>query len=129
MKLIIAALIGISIVVSILTFVVVDRSPSQEPSSMSRVQPDLIIHMNEDGYNPNRANIKKNQAGSFVNDSASDKWPASNIHPTHDIYPLFDPRHAIKPGESWIFVFDKPGVWFFHDHLFPAITGSVTVSE
>src|SRR5262245_55787372 len=41
----------------------------------------------------------------------------------HLIYPEFDPRRPIGPGERWSFRFSRPGTWKFHDHLTPDMTG------
>lgn len=87
----------------------------------------LTIEMRGDKYEPNTGNIKAGQAVKFINKSNVDMWPASNVHPTHDIYSEFDPKRGLKPGEEWIFTFDKVGEWRMHDHLVPFIKGSITV--
>ena len=78
-------------------------------------------------YSPNVITIKLNQTITFINQSATDIWPASNIHPTHGIYPEFDPKKPVKQGNSWSFTFTKVGTWRFHDHLQPQITGTIIV--
>lgn len=65
----------------------------------------------------------------FKNEDTQDHWPASAIHPTHGIYPEFDPRQNIKPGDEWSFVFNKVGNWKYHDHLSPSTTGEIRVVE
>ena len=83
--------------------------------------------MMDSSFEPTKISIKKGTTVTFVNKGEDDHWPASNIHPTHEIYPEFDPHKPILPGNSWSFTFDKKGIWRFHDHIFPQLTGAVTV--
>ncbi|MDA1348606.1 MAG: hypothetical protein O3A47_07030 [Chloroflexi bacterium] len=76
---------------------------------------------------PSRVNIEVGQEVVFFNESGKDFWPASAIHPTHQIYPELDARSPVKSGQSWIFKFDEPGYWRYHDHLAPQNTGLVVV--
>ena len=83
--------------------------------------------MGDTAYAPANVTIKLGDTVKFVNDGAADRWPASAIHPTHEIYPAFDAKRPIRPGESWSFTFDQKGTWRYHDHLRPTTFGSVTV--
>lgn len=90
---------------------------------------NTIIKMVPTGYTPSTITITQNTTIVFENTSDTDLWPASNIHPTHEIYSDFDPKHPVKPGESWSFTFTRPGAWTFHDHMFPTVTGTITVTQ
>ena len=46
--------------------------------------------------------------GEFENESGDDFWPASNVHPTHLLYPGFDAKKPILDGGSYSFTFTKP---------------------
>lgn len=83
--------------------------------------------MQDAGYQPENLKIELSQTVTFKNNSQQDKWPASNIHPTHGIYPQFDPQKAVKPGENWSFTFERKGIFPYHDHLNPNITGIIEV--
>lgn len=100
-----------------------DTSTTQLPEG--KVAAEVI--MKDDSYQPEKIQIKVGQAIRFVNASTGNHWPASNIHPTHDLYPEFDPKKELKPGETWTFTFHKKGLWRMHDHLLPYIKGVVTV--
>lgn len=63
----------------------------------------------------------------FVNSSDRDIQPASNNHPSHDIYPGFESPSDIPPGGSWSFTFTKLGTWGYHDHNSSAKTGTIIV--
>lgn len=85
--------------------------------------------MTDDGYTPKNLTVKNGQKVIFRNESSKDKWPASNLHPTHGIYPEFDPKEPVKPGTEWSFVFKKSGKWKYHDHITPNMTGAINVID
>lgn len=94
-------------------------------SSHSEIQ---IIEMTPDGFVPSEVTIDQNSSIIFINKDAEPRWPASNVHPTHDLYPEFDPRKNVDPGESWAFKPKKVGEWKFHDHNFPHMRGVLIVT-
>lgn len=94
-------------------------------------------------YSPREITIRKGDRIVFRNDSERQMWPASAMHPSHTAYPgsniqkcetqerdsIFDACQGIDSGESWSFVFDHAGEWFFHDHLMPQANGKIIVQE
>lgn len=88
-----------------------------------------IIEMTAEGFKPDTVTIEQNSKVEFVNKDSQPHWPASNVHPTHEIYPEFDPKRPIDPGNSWSFEFSKVGSWQFHDHLFPHFRGQIVVKS
>jgi plastocyanin len=99
------------------------------------VQPDedaaaVSVVMDQKGFTPSNFEVPLGQSVCWINRENSDgRWPASNIHPTHEIYAEFDPKKPIPPGQTWCFTFDQEGIWRFHDHLFPEFTGVVRVED
>lgn len=91
--------------------------------------PTVTVDMRPGLFEPTNLELKKDQKVCWVNNDTINRWPASNIHPTHEIYSEFDPKRGLTPGETWCFVFDKPGIWKFHDHLVPELVGTITVDE
>ena len=91
-------------------------------------QKPVIIIMKADKFEPETVQIKKGTKVIFKNEDQVDRWPASNLHPTHGIYPEFDPQKPVPVGTSWEFTFDKVGTWKYHDHLIPSIRGVIVVS-
>jgi len=77
----------------------------------------------------------------FKNNDTRERWPASNIHPTHAAYPgssiekcftaeeagIFDACKGLLTGEEYAFTFTEPGSWRYHDHLYPEETGLIEV--
>lgn len=82
-----------------------------------------------DRFEPSNLTITKGQVVTFINRDTDDHWPASDDHPSHQLYPQFDPRRSIKPGESWTFTFNEAGTWDFHDHIYPSMRGKVVVQN
>ena len=80
------------------------------------------------GFSPLRLEVEIGQQVVFTNESDTFFWPASNIHPTHQIYPEFDAKVPVESGDSWAFTFDRPGFWRYHNHLGPERSGLVVVS-
>lgn len=89
----------------------------------------VIINLTDDRFEPETIKVSRCSKVIFENVGEKPHWPASNIHPSHGIYPEFDPKEPIEKGKSWSFVFDKEGIWKYHDHLFPAIRGVIEVYE
>lgn len=87
----------------------------------------FVVDIKDEGFASNLIQIEQGDSIRFVNKGRQFHWPASNIHPTHQIYPEFDPKESLKPGESWEFMFEKSGKFRFHDHDFPALTGMIEV--
>lgn len=91
-------------------------------------KPDTyVILLKKGSYEPPSLSIPKDTVVIFKNDDNKPHWPASDFHPTHGIYPSFDPRKPVEPGGSWSFTFDKLGKWKYHDHLSPEIKGFIEV--
>lgn len=122
MKKTIIALVVLALAVLAVLYVLPDGSASREPVA--------TITFTEEGYSPSEIDIRTGDAVAFVNSSAElYMWPASDLHPTHELYPEFDPRQPLAPGESWSFTFEKEGEWRFHDHLKSRSRGIIRVSE
>lgn len=100
-----------------------------------------IIHMTEDGYEPEEITITVGTEVIFENIGQEEHWPAGDDHPSHTLYDgttldehcgsedtiSFDSCFGIAPGESYSFTFDKAGIVGYHDHLWPHLTGSIIV--
>ena len=87
-----------------------------------------VRYTSEGLFAPERLEIVTGDEVIFVNESAVAVWPASNIHPTHEILPEFDPLRAIAPGESWSFTFGRNGYWRYHNHIDAAEAGLIVAT-
>jgi plastocyanin len=103
--------------------------------------PAATITFDGENYTPRTVTISNGDAVEWVNKSQKDFWPASNLHPTHSLYPdsgifkcrsseegnIFDACRPISPGKSYSFSFVHEGEWRYHDHLYPNKTGIIIV--
>lgn len=87
------------------------------------------VFLTEEGFSPQEITINKGDAIEFKTIIGKAFWPASNLHPTHDIYPEFDPKEPIEQDKGWTYTFEKLGEWKYHDHLSPLYKGKVIVVE
>src|SRR3989344_8432819 len=90
---------------------------------------ELIIRMTDNGFEPKELTVTECDEVLFINNDDTDRWPASNFHPTHTLDRDFDPLKGIPPGSSWKHTFSKVGTWRMHDHLIPHFTGTIVVLE
>lgn len=91
--------------------------------------PSVVVSMTDEGFSPAEFSVKAGSRVDFVNKSTTGQyWPASDLHPTHELYSEFDPKEPVMPGKTWSFVFEKRGFWRMHDHLHPDKRGAVTVT-
>lgn len=101
---------------------------SRLPDSSSRGS-QYQVELRADGFYPPDLTIKKGDSVTFTTSRANFFWPASDIHPTHGLYPGFDPKAPVDPTKSWTFKFSQVGAWKFHDHLAPSFRGVITVVD
>jgi len=106
---------------------------TQEPALESNAT--TIVYTNE-GFSPSSVTVQKGTAVTFVNESQRGFWPATALHPTHEIYPdkesncgtsAFDACKPFAPGTSWTFTFNEIGTWRYHDHISASYTGTIIV--
>lgn len=119
----------IVILLGLLFFLPTQKKSSTPASQITNDSNSVTVVMNEDGFSETEVTIKQGQTIIWQNNDQDFRWPASNVHPSHEVYPEFDPKEPIPPGESWSFTFDEAGEWQFHDHLKPYFTGTITVES
>jgi plastocyanin len=100
----------------------VNGSPAEKAASE-----EVMISMSEVGFNPSTVTIPAGTTVTFVNDGQGPHWPASAVHPTHQVLPGFDARRGLATGETYSYTFGQPGTWSMHDHLNPSTTGQIIV--
>lgn len=88
-----------------------------------------VVTLTKEGFKPDQIALSVGDTITFKTTTGNLYWPASNLHPSHMLYPEFDPQVPVSPGDTWSFTFTKAGEWKFHDHLSPYFTGTITVSE
>ena len=89
---------------------------------------EYTVEVLSSGFSPKTLEINQGDTVTWVNKRSSSSWPASNNHPTHEIYPEFDAKMGLKTGETYSFTFEKTGSWGYHDHLSSSTTGTIIVN-
>ena len=126
----------------------VQVTPTTTPENTIYKPKTVTVTYTSAGYNPKEVNIKAGDTVQFVNQSSGSMWPASAMHPTHEVYDgtnltthcapratpsleselaPFDACKNIMVGGSYSFIFRNVGTWKYHDHTTPNFMGSVTV--
>lgn len=118
-----AGVAGIIVAAALWWFAYGARSPVSDPSG------SVTIVLSADGYQPREVTIRKGTTVTFRSENDAQHWPASDLHPAHEIYPEFDPGRPLESYETWQFTFDKPGTWGLHDHIRSYYTGVIMVVE
>ncbi|MFH1391600.1 MAG: hypothetical protein ABIH20_04780 [Candidatus Diapherotrites archaeon] len=117
------------------------QGDAMEDDSMMEIE--NTITYSDDGFSPSPLTIKVGESVIWINNSSIDMWPASAMHPIHTAYPgsdikkcgstqeslLFDACKGISPGNTYSFIFNEAGEWFYHDHLTSGNFGQVIVKS
>lgn len=102
-------------------------SSSLSKNTLSLQSKRHMVTLEKNGFVPKEITIRKGDTIVFKTTRKESFWPASQLHPTHTIYPEFDPKRPTNPRDSWNFTFNKVGIWNYHDHLAPLFKGTVKV--
>jgi len=86
-----------------------------------------VVEITDDGFEPSTLTVSSGDEVTFKNGSSDDAWPASDVHPTHQLYPGFDAKKPLLSGQAYSFTFTKAGSWGYHNHLEPDEQGTIVV--
>ena len=111
--------LGVILILIILVIVIVTLATKRNIVS---------IQLTPDGFTPKEVRISRGQVVEFSTTTNTPFWPASNLHPTHEIYSEFDPKKPVDPKSIWEFTFHKKGSFEYHDHLAPHFRGTIIVN-
>ena len=105
-------------------------SLSSENSLAATTTGEVVdVVLTETGFQPREITITRGTTVRFSTNVDRPFWPASDLHPSHDIYSAFDPKEPILANQTWQFTFDQVGSWDMHDHLHAYFTGTIRVTE
>lgn len=124
-------------------------SPTVSPTPSVSAEADVIIEQDEEtgilgektthdvaitkeGVSPQNLTIKAGDTVRFTNNDSVLHWPASGVHPSHQICSGFDALRSLEQGGTYSFTFEEPKECPFHDHLNPGssnLKGKITVTE
>lgn len=75
-----------------------------------------IVTYTNSGYHPDYLEIQKDTMVLFFNASHYPMWTASDPHPVHTDYDIFDAKKAMSPGNIYAFRFSDTGTYAWHNH-------------
>lgn len=105
-------------------------NPNISPNNVPALAPkNQEVAMTADGFSPVSLTVPSGTTVLFVNKDTVGHWPASGVHPTHQVCPGLDALRIVQPGESYSFKFVDAKTCPIHDHLNPSIKGSITVTQ
>lgn len=116
---------------------VLESTPAMEPTTTFGTEVPTIgsqavktsVSYGTGGFAPNTVTVKIGTAVVWTNQSQSGMWVASAMHPTHQLLPGFDELKSVSTGGTYEYMFEKVGTWKYHNHVAPADTGTVVVTE
>lgn len=125
-------------ITGLLAFVVLPQdskydAPSQEtaPETARPVSSTINITYDNNGFSPREIIITKGTTVTFDNMTEIPMWVASDPHPAHTDYPELDVIRVNgqypEPKNDFSFVFDREGIWTYHNHNMPEHTATVIV--
>jgi len=102
---------------------------------------EVIIEIGDSRFSPRSVTVNAGDTVTFINVGTAATWPATNVHPSHTLYPgssitkcqgsgastIFDACRRLNSGESYSFIFNQQGNWEYHDHVRSYLTGTITV--
>lgn len=102
-------------------------APSPTPAPSTTAPSEKVVALTASGFSPSSLTISVGTAVKFLNTDSVPHWPASGVHPTHQVCPGFDALKPLAPGESYSFTFGTAKTCPAHDHLNPGARGTIVV--
>ena len=118
-----------------------NQEEDSDEAGMEDESGENVVFYTDSGFSPQELTIRAGETVTFRNEGSRQTWPASDIHPTHTLYPgsgiqqcgspeassIFDSCKRIASGEEWSFTFGEKGSWRYHDHTLPGHRGTIIV--
>jgi len=114
---------------------------NKTPQSVPTTPSGNVIEITSSGFSPETITIGVGETVTWINKKSGISRPATDIHPTHFIYPgsdikkcgtveaesIFDACRILAQEETYEFTFNEEGSWRYHDHLNPRTRGTIIV--
>ena len=85
-----------------------------------------VITLTQDGFSPSTLTIKAGTKVTWANKSGDQATVNSNPHPVHSDYSPLN-LGGFSDGSTLSLVFDKAGIYGYHNHLNPSQSGTIIV--
>lgn len=96
------------------------------PTAAQEQMTKTDVAVTAQGFEPKTVTIKTGGKVVWTNNSGTAVTVNSALHPTHLLFPFLN-LGEFSNGSTIEAVFDKPGIYKYHNHLNPDQTGSVIV--
>jgi len=100
---------------------------TDKPAAIGAVAKGIVI--TKDGFTPSAITYKAGTKLTIQNMDSVEHQPASDPHPAHTICPELNSEKPLAPNEFFEVVITGPKTCPIHDHLNPALTATITVTE
>lgn len=94
-------------------------------TAVSKQEP-VSVKVTSSGYEPKELTIKAGTLVTWINNSGAAVTVSSDNHPTHLLWPFLN-LGSFADKSSVSVIFEKPGVYTYHNHFNSSQTGTVTV--
>ncbi len=100
---------------------------SDTAQSVEQIDSEVaIVEITSDGLKPAAIRVKAGQQVKFINQDSSQH----RIMADPDSLEGFDSESQLSTGDSYTYVFDTPGTYYYYDNAAPeSLTGSVEVKQ
>lgn len=100
-------------------------TPTAKPAPPAPTVGERIVEFTAGGFLPSTLTIPVGTTVKFINKDSQSHWPASGVHPTHQICPGLDSLRPLEPGDSYSFTFKIAKTCPMHDHLNPGTKSAI----
>lgn len=94
-------------------------TPTQIPTSLKTSPLEVLVTVSVDGFTPATLIVKKGSLVTFLNLGKKDYQIYSDPHPSHAQNPLLNFDEPLTNNSSITVIFDKAGVYTFHEESNP----------
>lgn len=101
-------------------------TPVSSPTSSPNVQLKEKVNVTKNGFEPKMLRVKVGTTVVWENKSGKISNVSSDPHPAHTLFPFLNLGN-FEDGSSVFAMFDKVGIYTYHNHLNPLQTGTVIV--
>lgn len=105
-------------------------SPETENTVVDIETAPVTVRITADGFSPATLTIPAGTMVVWTNNDSAIHYVAPDVHTAHRKYRgIWDDVGAgrIASAETYAFIFSEPGIYTYHDHLFPSLTGTIIV--
>jgi plastocyanin len=85
------------------TLNITTTSPTTPTPTTATPTTEVIIKITANGFEPKEVEITKGTKVTWINEQPNPSWPASAVHPTHEVYPGSSIKKCGTPEQDKIF--------------------------